>query len=676
MNGLKHVAGALVFGSLLGGCFLPKLRIDQDASDVAPDTETGIRDASVGSDAWESGARDSSIELPDATRDEATRDGGTCSAGTACTPAPCQTGETICTDDGPKCRRGNDVASGTMCGTGKVCKDGACVACAPGTDCSDALSCQKKTVDCSSGSPVCKPAGNAPNGAPCGNNLYCNQGACSPCAPMAPCDPTGQPCHVGSMSCAQGVATCNDTTTKAADGAPCGTNMVCRAGACAACTPGLTCTPTNPCHKGTTSCSTGQSTCVDNGENLTNGTACGTNQVCSSGVCGVCTAGTTCTPSNVCHKGATSCSTGTSTCIDNGQSVANGTTCGTDQVCNGGNCAACTAGGPCTPQNACHKGLTSCTTGQSMCADNGQSVANGTTCGNNQVCNGGNCGACTAGSSCTPQNACHKGLTSCTTGQSTCVDNGQSVGNGTACGTNKVCSGGNCVACTASVACTPGNNPCHHGVTSCATGQQTCTDTGIGNEGQTCGNGGHCSLGSCCIAGETNCGNGCIDPIVDPVNCGGCNHTCSVSAGATADCREGKCVEVQDPDGEQCQGSYGGVGDWDGCRGSGCWVCRERIAEYPLYRFNHPSCIINDTCDSQYYRCSANCPAPSGADACNGTEGNWDGCRGTGCWVCRELVAGYSRYFLHHPFCIPNDLCDGAYGTCNSHCPPPSEVDR
>ena len=65
------------------------------------------------------------------------------------------------------------------------------------------------------------------------------------------------------------------------------------------------------------------------------------------------------------------------------------------------------------------------------------------------------------------------------------------------------------------------------------------------------------------------------------------------------------------PPSNQCAGIEGG---WEGCRGTGCHACIELLTDYPNYFVNHPSCVPNMTCDNQHYTCSANCPAPSAAD--------------------------------------------------------------
>ena len=125
---------------------------------------------------------------------------------------------------------------------------------------------------------------------------------------------------------------------------------------------------------------------------------------------------------------------------------------------------------------------------------------------------------------------------------------------------------------------------------------------------------------------------------------------------------------------QTCNGTFG---QWQGCRGTGCSVCWELVNSYPYYFINHPSCIPNTNCQSQYYTCNAACPAPTSADLqCNGTSGQWAGCRGSGCSVCSELVADYPCYFQNHPACKANSICDGQYYTCNVNCPAPTEADR
>jgi hypothetical protein len=71
------------------------------------------------------------------------------------------------------------------------------------------------------------------------------------------------------------------------------------------------------------------------------------------------------------------------------------------------------------------------------------------------------------------------------------------------------------------------------------------------------------------------------------------------------------------------------------------------------------------------------CSQEAGASGtCDGTPGQWNGCRGNGCAVCTELVSNYPCYFNNHPGCSPNYTCSGQYFTCNDRCPAPTEMDR
>jgi hypothetical protein len=170
--------------------------------------------------------------------------------------------------------------------------------------------------------------------------------------------------------------------------------------------------------------------------------------------------------------------------------------------------------------------------------------------------------------------------------------------------------------------------------------------------GQTCG-----SPDGCC--GTCQYGSGCIPPVCGD---GACNGT-ENCANCARDC--GVCTS-------SCSGTSG---QWAGCRGTGCNVCSELVAGYELYFINHPGCLTNPNCGGAYYTCNASCPAPMSADICNGTSGQWAGCRGSGCNVCAEKVSGYSRYFKNHPACISNSNCQGAYYTCNANCPAPTSAD-
>ena len=148
--------------------------------------------------------------------------------------------------------------------------------------------------------------------------------------------------------------------------------MVCSNGACAACSVGTLCQPTNPCHAGVTVCAPSIG-CTDTGNALTNGTQCGTDRVCNAGTCVSCSAGASCQPTNPCKTGATSCATGSPVCMESGNR-ASGTMCGANMVCNAtGSCVSCSVNSACPPTNPCHTGTLMCATGTPVCTDTGQS---------------------------------------------------------------------------------------------------------------------------------------------------------------------------------------------------------------------------------------------------------------------------------------------------------------
>lgn len=334
-----------------------------------------------------------------------------CPDGVSCVPAdPCHLGTTSCATGSAVCAdTGAPVPNGTSCGTNLVCSAGVCGACAEGLDCrpSDA-SCRTGRLDCSTGQPVCQDAGgNQPNGISCGAGRTCRDGACEACVEGAVCTPAANPCRTGTVSCATGVPVCVEQAAAVPDGTAC-EGGVCRAGACAPC--GSACTPANPCRAGSVTCPGGG--CVETTTSTANGTACGTDQVCRDGACVACLANQACDPGIECHRGVTSCATGSSTCLDAGNAV-DGLSCGTDHVCFQGSCTTCVAGVSCTPPTQlCHVGETSCATGQSACVSTGIFVADNTPCGALRICRTGEC-ECDEGGTCTPSYPCHLGSVSC-----------------------------------------------------------------------------------------------------------------------------------------------------------------------------------------------------------------------------------------------------------------------
>lgn len=75
-----------------------------------------------------------------------------------------------------------------------------------------------------------------------------------------------------------------------------------------------------------------------------------------------------------------------------------------------------------------------------------------------------------------------------------------------------------------------------------------------------------------------------------------------------------------------CDNNSDGDQTWNGCRGTGCSVCTEKVSAYPCYYINHPNCVANSTCYGLYYDCDSSCPAPVAADACPNTSNQVDTC--------------------------------------------------
>jgi hypothetical protein len=114
----------------------------------------------------------------------------------------------------------------------------------------------------------------------------------------------------------------------------------------------------------------------------------------------------------------------------------------------------------------------------------------------------------------------------------------------------------------------------------------------------------------------------------------------------------------------RCNAEYdmGTPGEWSGCRGSGVWVCEDLVADAPCYWQNHPRCQRNTDCAGAYYTCNADCPAPGSADRCVceiGGPDGWDGCSRDGCGVCERVLEEYPCYFRHHFACTQTD-CSGS----------------
>jgi len=565
--------------------------------------------------------------------------------------------------------------------------------------------CRVGMTTCNTGKALCVESGNAPDGQACGTGMVCKTGACITCAAGTACTPTNA-CHHGTISCTGGAVTCTDAGTALANGVGCGTDLVCSGGTCVMCAAGKACTPAGTtCKAGTTSCSTGASVCSTTG-NLADGTSCGASMVCSAGTCIPCAAGGSCKPPTApCHQGMLVCSSGAPVCTDTGTPLANGSTCGTTNLyCSGGTCMNCTPNQGCTPGgNVCQNGSTSCATGVSACVFT-SNVANGTNCGVGKMCSAGACVVRPNGSTCSVGMDC---------GSGNCVD-GVCCG-APSCGTCQACNisthAGTCfpkpintadAACPASVAtCMAGGcdgaGACKPVAAGTSCGASTCTNGSdalgaVAHAGQ--------FVSAAVAAFQCNGGVGaaaCVQkPSVSCQNslvCDAAGAACKTSCASHADCVRGSyCFQGQcapsnkagndmctDPTGIECSthvcsdlkmcvtcGGLGGTGSGNTCpittpfcANYGCITCNA------FYDEGLPICFD----DGSY-----NCGTSQGSSACPSSAPNCD--INSAC-VCGSSIPRCPGWMI----CINNgckvaggqpcvNATDCAYGTCtNGACP-------
>ena len=338
----------------------------------------------------------------------------------------------------------------------------------------------------------------------------------------------------GSLTaCTSGSTRCLDQThyEVCEPGGQWGTPLACIAQACAVNMCVGVCTP------GVLGCSGRQPQLCDGvGQWQSTGAAC-TGQACVNGACtGMCAPGDTrcsgdavqtCNPSGVwgapascssqaCVSGACAgaCTPGAKQCSGNGVE-----TCGAAGTwkppipCLGQACV----GGACT--GACTPGATRCN-GQEpqSCDASGLWQSSGAACaGSAPVCLGGQCVACTPGSTTCFGNSI-----------SVCTAAGQWVQSAT-------CTGQACVSGACTGACAPGSTQCS------GNARETCDANGQWSAPSACAQPTpDCNAGTCACL-ETTCSGTCVDPVIDPSNCGGCGQACS-SNHVTPACVSGACT--------------------------------------------------------------------------------------------------------------------------------------
>lgn len=117
-------------------------------------------------------------------------------------------------------------------GPGEASTDHAVDACVPGAACTPANTCNLGGFDCDRRR--CVDTGNADtrrDGQSCGAGRVCGDGACVACVSGTACTPANA-CHAGRSSCSSGASSCFDTGKNITDGTACSAGEVCCAGGC------------------------------------------------------------------------------------------------------------------------------------------------------------------------------------------------------------------------------------------------------------------------------------------------------------------------------------------------------------------------------------------------------------------------------------------------------------
>lgn len=260
------------------------------SSSVATDGTSVGDTASLTDDSPSSAATSSESAVTSTDASEQTSEGPSCEQGALCTPGNlgvCGLYAIDCTQGEPVCQRIGNQLAGTECDSGKVCTaNGSCEACEQGASCSpEASPCKVGTLSCSSGASCQATAANQPDGTVCGAGKVCDSGACVACVEDELCEPAEGPCVEGRTRCGTGTAVCEAVRSITA-GEACGGGNVCDGeGECVACVNDSECVPDNTCHYGSVVCSGTGSTCQDTGDELPDDVFCDVGKLCDLGSC-------------------------------------------------------------------------------------------------------------------------------------------------------------------------------------------------------------------------------------------------------------------------------------------------------------------------------------------------------------------------------------------------------
>lgn len=279
-----------------------------------------------------------------------------------------------------------------------------------------------------------------------------------------------------------------------------------------------------------------------------------------------------------------------------------------------------------------------CPAGTKACIAGGECIGLDQPCEDRCAAGEKPCGGKCFASSALPREKCDNSQDDDCDGQSDCADS--DCANGTACGTNRVCSNGQCItACTPGGVCqtNPGNSQCIPGIQMCDSGgNQSCVDNG----GPSCNSMQICQNGQCmgCATGEKPC-NGRCQECCDGETKSGCSNNCGetgmqtctggrfgpCSAMNKACCNDGQCGRCQECANGTCRDQAAGQDKKNECGGRGCdgGSCRDCVPNGPVV------CMDNDL-----KRCNA-----SGSGYTTVTDCGGRGCTGTRCRICNANQA-------------------------------------